>query len=48
VYVAQSLADAFKSSHGDVQVKHRELNLSKPLEIPAPSIGDISEKNEAN
>jgi len=25
VYVAQSLADAFKATHGDVQIKHREL-----------------------
>lgn len=33
VYVAQSLAEAFKSSHGDVQVKHREIGLSKPLEL---------------
>jgi len=36
VYVAQSLAEAFKASHGDVQVKHREIGLSKPLELVAP------------
>ena len=29
VFVAQSLADAFRSSHGDVQVKHRELGKLK-------------------
>jgi hypothetical protein len=28
------LADAFKNSHGDVQVKHREIAISKPLETP--------------
>lgn len=29
VFVAQSLADAFRASHQDVQVKHRELNKLK-------------------
>ncbi|MGQ8365284.1 RNase adapter RapZ [Glaciecola sp. 1036] len=29
VFVAQSLADAFSASHGDVQIKHRELKRVK-------------------
>lgn len=33
VFVAQSLADAFKTSHGDVQVKHRELGKLKQEKI---------------
>jgi UPF0042 nucleotide-binding protein len=35
VFVAQNLAEAFKASHGDVQVKHRELGSSKALEHSA-------------
>ncbi|MFT6269740.1 MAG: UPF0042 nucleotide-binding protein [Alphaproteobacteria bacterium] len=45
VYVAQSLAEAFKSSHGDVQVKHREIGISKPLEMAAPSSDDEAHSN---
>jgi UPF0042 nucleotide-binding protein len=29
VYVAQTLAESFKATHGDVQVKHRELKKLK-------------------
>ncbi|WP_395340612.1 RNase adapter RapZ [Ningiella sp. W23] len=32
VFVAQSLSETFKATHGDVQVKHRELKLHKPTE----------------
>lgn len=33
VFVAQNLADSFKTSHGDVQVKHRELTQTKTPEL---------------
>ncbi|GAB54633.1 hypothetical protein GPUN_0486 [Glaciecola punicea ACAM 611] len=50
VYVAQSLAEAFKSSHGDVQVKHREIGISKPLRKPTSSSSvepNINVQNES-
>lgn len=46
VYVAQSLASAFKASHGDVQVKHREIGISKPLEL-TNTIGEALDIDES-
>ena len=48
VYVAQSLADAFKNSHKDVQVKHREIGLSKPLDKPNKIVEDGHTPPELN
>ena len=48
VYVAQSLADAFKNSHGDVQVKHREIGISKPLETPLKDSDKEADNTKGN
>jgi UPF0042 nucleotide-binding protein len=48
VYVAQSLAEAFKASHGDVQVKHREIGISKPLEQVTAVSESIANDDDAN
>lgn len=39
VFVAESLCSSFRSSHGDVQVRHRELKIIKALESK-PEDGD--------
>ena len=39
VFVAESLCTSFRSSHGDVQVRHRELKIIKALESK-PEDGD--------
>jgi UPF0042 nucleotide-binding protein len=39
VFVAESLCTSFRSSHGDVQVRHRELKIIKALENK-PEDGD--------
>ncbi len=44
VFVAQSLADAFKTSHGDVQVKHRELGKLKQEKIDSNNEVDDNSK----
>jgi len=42
VYVAQALSEAFKTSHGDVQVKHRELKRIRQAQAEKISIEEAA------
>jgi hypothetical protein len=48
VYVAQALSEAFKTTHGDVQVKHRELKRIKQAQHErAMAALDAQEKEQS-
>ncbi len=42
VYVAQSLSEAFKTTHGDVQVKHRELKRIQQAQAEKAAIEEAA------